>query len=562
MRYIEGISRQQLILFPEKLDDMMSDDNPVRFIDEFINQLDLHRLGFTNTGYYLAPGAPAYSAEALLKLYVFGYFKKIRSSRKLMEMARTNIEAMWLLERLMPDFRTIADFRKNNIDAIKKVFKAFVRMCAELGIYSKEVGVQDGSKFKANNSKDNNVTESKLKKKLEIAEEKICKYLEEMDKLDKEESDSQKYTKEELEKKMQMLSDRKDYYNDLLDQMKEEGVTQISFTDPDSRLMKTANGGFEVSYNVQIVADPVSHMVGAVEVTNNCNDIGLLSSVTEDLKDTLEVPVMEVVADKGYEQKEDMLECLMNGTIPHVPSKADGDSYELELDYKEAEITEELLASKNSDDIKTCLEAGALPDVYKDKGIEISVHEKDVTSSFTLTEDGAAVICPNGSTLNKAPTINSRGKTRFTNRSACRDCSDKCTTSKFKQVDMNEGQTVLHLKRRHKPDNKIVKKVKIKLTPDMEKISNRKTVVEHPFGTVKHWNDGAHALLTGKRKVGADLSLAFLGYNIKRAINMVGVQELIERMRELIGDISCYFGYFAKSIEKSVSKSIYSSSAA
>jgi transposase len=383
-----------------------------------------------------------------------------------------------------------------------------------------------------------------------------------MDKLDKEESASQKYTKEELEKKMQMLSDRKDYYNDLLDQMKEEGVTQISFTDPDSRLMKTANGGFEVSYNVQIVADPVSHMVGAVEVTNNCNDIGLLSSVTEDLKDTLEVPVMEVVADKGYEQKEDMLECLMNGTIPHVPSKADGDSYELELDYKEAEITEELLASKNSDDIKTCLEAGALPDVYKDKGIEISVHEKDVTSSFTLTEDGAAVICPNGSTLNKAPTINSRGKTRFTNRSACRDCSDKCTTSKFKQVDMNEGQTVLHLKRRHKPDNKIVKKVKIKLTPDMEKISNRKTVVEHPFGTVKHWNDGAHALLTGKRKVGADLSLAFLGYNIKRAINMVGVQELIERMRELIGDISCYFGYFAKFIEKSVSKSIYSSSAA
>jgi len=563
MQYIVGENRWQMVLFPEKLDDLVSEDNPVRVIDEFVNQLDLMALGFGSAVLVKsAAGRPSYSPECLLKLYIFGCFKKVRSSRKLMEMCRTNIEMMWLLGRLMPDFRTISDFRKDNKSAIKKVFKAFVKMCVELGLYNTDVGVQDGSKFSAMNSKDNNETVTKLEKKLDIAEKEIAKYLEELDKNDKDESDAQGYTKEEIEKIIEKLRARKDKYNGCLDEMKEAGATQISFTDPDSRLMKTADGGFDVSYNVQIVVDPESHMIGAFEVTNQCNDMGQLSPVTEGFKEDLGIEVMDAVADKGYLDKADMLECLMNGTVPHVPSKSGEESYEFEVDHKEAEITEELLSSTKPEDIRTCLEAGALPDAYKDKGIEVSVHEVEQVisdeeypkESFTLNEEGTAVVCPNGSELGKVARLHNKGKARFTSRSACKKCEDKCTASAFKQVDLKDGQTVLIIKK-----TRTAKKVKIKLTPDKKKIRIRKCVVEHPFGTTKQWCDGRYTLLTGKEKVTADMALLFLQYNIKRAINMVGTQELIKKMRGLAGDLMCFFSRIFQNLKKTFAISIYSS---
>jgi len=470
-----------------------------------------------------------------------------------MELSRTNIEAMWLLERLMPDFRTISDFRKDNVRALKKVFKAFIRMCIELEIYSTEIGVQDGSKFRADNSKDNNVTENKLQKKIELAEKKLNEYLEELDKFDKEESDSPKYTKEEIEAKIEKLKDRKEYYDDLQDKMKRDGVTQISFIDPESRLMKTSNGGFDVSYNVQIVVDPVSHMVGFVEVTNQCNDLGQLSPVMIEAKEDLGIEIVEAVADKGYQDHADLLECLKNGIIPHVPMKSGEESYEFELDYKEATITEELINSTKPEDIQTCLEAGVVPNVYEDKGIEVSVHEAEQhstdeaepQSSFTLNEEATAVICPNGSKLNKVARLRNKLRTRYASRSACGKCEEKCTTSTFKQVDLKDGQTVSRITK-YRP----VKKVKIKLTMDMGKIRNRKCVVEHPFGTVKHWCDGSYTLLRGKEKVSADVSLMFLAYNLKRAINIMGVQEIIEKMRAMDKDIFAYFLYFVRFTQK------------
>jgi transposase len=393
------------------------------------------------------------------------------------------------------------------------------------------------------NAKDNNVTESKIAKKLEIAEEQINKYLEEMDKNDSEESDTPKYTKEEIATKIEMLKARKKRYGDLLDEMKEKGLSQISFTDPEAKLMKVANGGFDVCYNVQILVDPESHMVGTVMVTNQCNDVGLLAPVTEKAKEELEIVTMEVTADKGYEDNADMRECLMNGTIPNVPSKSGENSYEFDLEYKEAAVTEEMLESSRPEDIKTCLEAGAVPNIYKDKGIEASVVEVNENvcgersqSSFTLNSEGTAVICPNGSMLGKVAVFHDKGKTRFTSRSACAQCKEKCTDSKFKQVDLKDGQTVLYAIERQ-----TVKKVRIKLTPNIERIRNRKCVVEHPFGTVKRWSDGSYTLLSGKEKVGADMSLLFLGYNIKRAINMVGAQKLIEKMRRMMGG---FFGFF------------------
>jgi transposase len=527
-----------MVLYPEKLDDLVTEENPVRVIDEFVNLLDLKQLGFESGGQRKTEaGRPRYTAESLLKVYVYGYFKKVRSSRRLMDMCATNIEAMWLTGRQTPDFRTIADFRKDNTGGLKKVFTAFTRICAELGLYHREAGVQDGSKFRAVNSKDRNVTEAKLAKKMEIAEEKIAKYLEEMDKNDSGESSGPAYTKEEIAAKIEMLRERKERYGNLLEEMKEKGLAQVSFTDSESKLMKMANGGFNVSYNVQIIVDPESHMVGTVMVTDQCNDMGLLSPVTEKAKVELGAETMDATADKGYEDKDDMLECLMNGTMPHVPSKSGAASYEFEVEYKEAAVTEEMLGSTSPEDIKACLEAGALPGIYKGKGIEVSVAgvEESVCDersrrSFTLNSEGTAVICPNGSELGKVAVLHNKGKTRFVCKSACAQCPEKCTDSKFKQVDLKDGQTVLYA-----TESRTVKKVRIKLTPDRAKIRNRKCVVEHPFGTVKRWTDGSYTLLKGKEKVGADMSLLFLGYNLKRAINMVGARKLTEQMRGMMG---------------------------
>jgi transposase len=544
MRYVEGLNREQIVLFLEKLDDLVTDDNPVRVIDEFVNLLDLEQLGFDSAYRRKSDaGRPRYSPETLLKLYVYGYFKKVRSSRKLMELCATNTEAMWLTGRLTPDFRTISDFRKDNKDAIKKVFTAFVKVCIELGLYHRDAGVQDGSKFRAVNSKDNNVTEAKIAKKLEIAEEKINKYLEELERSDNEESGAPTYTKEEIAAKIEKLRARKERYGNLLDEMKEKDLSQMSFTDPESKLMKTANGGFDVCYNVQIMVDPESHMVGTVMVTNQCNDMGLLTPVTKKAKEELEIATIDVTADKGYEDKADMLECLLNGTVPNVPSKSGETFYEFDLEYKEAAVTEEMRGSSDPEDIKACLEAGTVPDIYKDKGIEVSVVEvkenvcdEHSRMSFTLNSEGTAVICPNGSALGKVAVLHNKGKTRFACKSACAQCPEKCTESKFKQVDLKDGQTVLYaIKRR------TVKKVRIKLTPDAEKIRNRKCVVEHPFGTIKRWTDGSYTLLSGIEKVGTDMSLLFLGYNIKRAISMVGVRELVEKMRGTAALFTAFF---------------------
>ena len=552
MKYIRGEDRQQMILYPERLDDLVSDDNPVRIIDAFVDNLDLQVLGFKFSSIIESgAGHPCYPPWDMLKLYLYGYFNKVRSSRRLQWLCETNTDVMWLTGRMTPDFRTISDFRKDHVEQIKQVFRIFTKLCTELGLYNKEIGVQDGSKFRAANAKDNNLTESKLNKKLELIEEKIAKYLEELDKSDAEEGDPQTYTKEEIEEMLREVMERKDFYEDLQKKMKEESIRQVSFTDPDSRLMKSANGGFDVSYNVQIIVDPQSHMIGEFEVTNNGNDMGQLSPLTEQLKDSLDIDILEAVADKGYDDKADMLNCLMNGTIPHVIPRYGEDSHEFVLDYKACEITEDKISSTSPDDIKDCLEAGVLPNAYKDKGIEISVFEierlgtdaSDSESCFTLNDEGTAVICPKGSELSKVATLRGKGKTRFASRSVCRKCNEKCTTSTHKQVDLKDGQTVMPLRK-----TKVVKKVKIVLKPDKDKTWNRKCIVEHPFGTIKRWLDGSYTSLIGVEKVGADFALLFLSYNMKRAISMIGVPALIEGIREVMGKVMTDYSRFLRTI--------------
>jgi transposase len=527
--YIIGNNRNQMTLFPETIEEYISENNPVRVIDAFVENINLVEAEFNNTT-PSKEGRPRYSPKTLLKLYIYGYFNKIRTSRKLMAECERNIEVMWLLGKLTPDFRTIADFRKDNAKALKKTFRAFVKMCMELDLYTKELVAIDGSKFRAVNSKDNNVTLSKLEDKIKRIEENINEYLQELDKYDKNEIDTKELTKEELQQKLDILKQRKDIYDGYLKDMKENKETQISFVDPESRLMRTHSGGFDVSYNVQTAVDAGNHMIVDFEVTNNCNDSGLLCDGAKRVKEILETDVLEVAADNGYESTEDMLKCLKAGVMPNVALKNGAKEHEITLDYKEADITVEMLDSMDPEDIQRCLEAGVLPTVYADKDIKIEIIEevKNGPSEkyFILSDDGKSVICPEGNTLNKSAELKNKPATRFVSRSACSSCKNKCTTSKFKQVDLKDGQKVLYLK-----ESSFVKRtVKIKLKPDKEKIKKRKCIVEHPFGTVKRWCDASYVLMKSKAKATGDLALSFLAYNMKRAIKIVGVTKLIEQM--------------------------------
>jgi len=530
MGHIIGKDRYQFTLFPETLDEYISEDNPVRVIDAFIKQLDLIEAGFINV-IPAREGRPSYGPNCLLKLYLYGYFNKIRSSRKLMHECRRNVEVMWLIGKLDPDFRTISDFRKNNAKALKRVFRAFVKVCVELGLYTRELVAIDGSKFRAANSKDNNITVSKLEDRLKRIEKNITEYLEELDRNDQNEVDTKELTKEELQQKIEVLRQRQEKYNEYIKEMKESNETQKSFVDPESRLMKTHNGGFDVCYNVQTAVDAGSHMVVDFDVTNNCNDMGLLYEGAKRAKEALEEEILEVVADNGYEGKEDMLECLKSGIIPHVALKDGVAEQEIVIDYNESVITDETLHSSEPEDIQKCLEAGVLPAVYMNKNIEIEVVEQKKVGPgekcFTRSEDGKTVICPEGRTLNKAADLKNKSKIRYTSRSACSHCLNKCTTSEFKQVDLKGGQNILFIN----SPNVIERKVKIRIKPDKEKIKTRKMVVEHPFGTVKRWCDASYVLMKGRVKATADLSLSFLAYNMKRAIRMVGVSELVAVMR-------------------------------
>lgn len=525
MGYIKGSDRSQITFFPESLDEYVSENNSVRVIDAFVDSIDLIKAGFINA-IPAKEGRPGYDPRHLLKLYIYGYFNKIRSSRKLMTECTRNVEVMWLLDKLSPDFRTIADFRKDNAKALKNVFRAFVKVCMDLNLYKKELVAIDGSKFRAVNSKDKNFTVSKLEKKLKRIEKNIDEYLVQLDEYDSTEERSEDITKEELHEKIETLKQRQETYNEYLKEMKENNETQKSLTDPESKLMRTHSGGFDVCYNVQTAVDDGHHMIADFEVTSNCNDIGLLHTVAQNTKEVLETEILEIVADKGYESNEDMLECLKKGIIPNVALKDDATESEISLAYEELEIDSTLLESAKPEDIQKCLKAGVLPTVYLEKNIEVEVVKKVVSGSsdkcFNLNEDGNSVTCPEGKILNKSAYLKNKKSTRFVNRLACSKCTNKCTKSKFKQVDLRDGQSILYLK----SDN-LIKIVVIKIKPDKEKVKKRKSIVEHPFGTIKRWCDGSYLLMKGKLKATADLSLSFLAYNMKRAINVIGIERLM-----------------------------------
>lgn len=557
MAYKKGEDRRQVILFPDCIDDYVEQDAPARLFDVFVGQLEMGGLGFIRST-PRETGAPGYDPRDLLKLYIYGYFYQVRSSRRLARECRCNIEVMWLLGKLTPDFRTISDFRKDNRVAIAKVYKEFNRFCMRLRLLSKSYISIDGSKFKAVNAKDNNFTMSKLDDRIKRLDEHIALYMDELDSHDDEEERT--ISEGETRRKLEACERRKERYEGYRDQLETSGESQLSLTDPDSRLMK-ANEGFCVGYNVQTAVDAGSHMIAGYQVTNSATDHGLLTGVASEVKADYGVGTLEATADKGYESPKDHAEALAGGIVPNVIRRDGGDTEVVSFNYKESDITGGRKASVREEDLRACLEAGVIPDVYEGILTDATVTEvrggglSSVDSAVASMTEGEMrakalegffvrdagrnlVYCPQGETL-RVKSVKSNGRVYYCNKLACGRCKCRCTAQKFKEADFSKDQLIKasgfkgqSLPKgdgggRAKPPTAVRRVAQYVLHLDRRKMEDRKCLSEHPFGTIKRALGQYYFLLKGFEKVSAEMGLFCLSYNIRRAITLKGVPALI-----------------------------------
>ena len=317
--HVTGNHRKQTVLFPDMLDDYIDKENPVRFIDAFVESLKMEKLCFKHS-IPSDTGRPSYDPSDLLKLYVYGYLNQIRSRRKLERECHRNVEVMWLMKKLAPDHKTIADFRKNNVDCIKPVFKEFVYLCRNLDLYGAQLVAIDGTKFKAVNSRSNNLNEKTVALRLKQTEEKIAEYLKEMDQNDTSDSDEDEKIKVDgLNEKIGKLEEEKQRYKQVQNQMKATGQKEISLTDPDSRLMRVDSQRLEVSYNIQTSVDAKQHLIVDYDVINNSTDHHQLARDAEAAKQTLGVDRLDIVSDKGFYVEKDVFDCENNGVTVFMP---------------------------------------------------------------------------------------------------------------------------------------------------------------------------------------------------------------------------------------------------
>ena len=562
MSYIQGVSRKQAVLFPDTVDDYIEEDDPARLMDLFIDRLDLQKMGFVRSE-PKAEGRPGYSPRDLLKLYVYGYYYGVRSSRKLERECKVNIQVMWLLGKLQPDFRTISDFRKLNIDPIKAVFSEFNRFCLEMKLFSKSFISIDGSKFKAVNAKDRNFTLNKLDDGIKRLDAHIAEYLSELDAMDKEDS-SRVLSREDLEHKLEVAKERKEKYEGYRSQIEESGEKQISLTDPDARLMKQ-NEGFGVCFNTQVAVDAGSHMIAGFKVTNNATDHGQITELATNVKEDFGCDILETTADKGYEEPDDMADALASGVVPNVILSEGGNTKNVYFPYNEADITDEQRASRKPEDLRTCLEAGVIPDAYKGILTDATIVERTGYEGSTDIAPGEVlkmtmeqmvakasegyfirdpernlVVCPMGQIL-RPKSVKRDGQIRYCNKLACSKCQHKCTDAKFKEADFSKDTLVRIAVKVIKSENaekisrtkrnKVVyKKARYTLHLDENKMNQRKNLSEHPFGTIKRTMGDYYFLLKTKTKVEAEMALFLLSYNLRRAINMAGVAKMMEAL--------------------------------
>jgi transposase len=469
--FIEGEDRNQAILFPERLDDYVAEDNPVRVIDVFIDDVDISGLGFKSEP--AATGRPGYHPKMMLKLYVYGYLNRVQSSRRLEREAQRNVELMWLTGRLAPDFKTIADFRKDNGEAIRLVCREFVMLCRKLDLLSDRLVAIDGSKFKAVNSRDRNFTRAKMQRRLEGVESSIGRYLAELAEAD--ESEPAADDAETLKEKVAKLREELKRLKKLEVRMLEAPDQQLSLTDPDARSMNSRGTGV-VGYNVQSAVDGKNHLIVTHEVSNIGSDRGQLSTMAKEAKTVLGAKKLKVVADKGYYNGEELRDCERAGIVAYVPKPK---------------------TSPN-----------------KAKGLFDR-------SKFKYIKKADEYECPAGARLTHRVTSTERGKTiRRYWTSACSSCALKaqCTTGAERRVSRWEHEDVL---------DRAEKRLKRKPTVMLA----RRSLVEHPFGTLKSWTSSTHLLTRTLPRVRTEMSLQVLAYNMKRAIKLVGTQKIVATIR-------------------------------
>jgi len=476
MEHIQGSDREQLTLFPEALDDYIARDNPVRFLDVFIDSLDLKRLGFKHF-VLKETGRPPYHPADLLKLYVYGYLNRIRSSRQLEREAGRNLELMWLLKRLTPDFKTIADFRRDNRQAIRQVCRQFTVFCRQLDLFGGELVAIDGSKFKAQNAKGRNVTQAKLTRQLKELDKKIDQYLRELDQADEQEKDTpDKPNADQLREKIEAMKRRQAELREKQQQMKDSGRSQISLTDPDSRSMPVGGGEASlVGYNVQLSVDAKHKLILHHAVTNAVTDFGLLSGMAKSSRHALAVEHLDVVTDMGYYDGQQVKECLEAGITPYIPRA------NTSANRKRGLFTKRDFVYDAEHDGYRCPAGQAL------------------TYRFTTLEQGRQI-------------------RTYANPAACRACALRvqCTRNRG-------GRRITRW-----ADEHLLETMQARVQAEPEKVSLRKQLAEHPFGTIKHsWNQG-YFLMRGLEKVRAEMALTVMAYNLKRAIKILGVPRMIQ----------------------------------
>jgi transposase/macrodomain Ter protein organizer (MatP/YcbG family) len=476
-RFIEGVDRNQTTLFPERLEDWVGEDNAVRVIDVFVDELDLGALGFDRV-VPLWTGRPAYHPSALLKLYIYGYLNRVQSSRRLEREAGRNVEVMWLTGRLVPDHKTIADFRKDYGKPIRKVCAEFVSICRGLDLFAHGCVAIDGAKFKAVNARDRNFTKAKMKRRLEQIEESVTRYLHQLDSADRQEASLARQTKiERLTDKIAKLKQEMQRLKALEVEMLASPDQQLSLSDPDARSMATSGRGSGiVGYNVQIAVDTKHHLIPTHEVVNEGTDRAQLSPMSKKTKEDLGTETLDAVADRGYFDSQQILACSQAGITVTLPKPQT---------------------------------SGA-----RTKG-------RFVRQDFRYVAAEDVYICPAGKRLSYRYTNVEDGRTLrryWTN--ACQDCAIKhlCTTGKERRIARWQHEHLLE-------------EVERRLDENPDKMRTRRQTAEHPFGTLKSWMGYTHFQMKTLENVRTEMALHVLAYNIKRVMAIIGIGPLMAAIK-------------------------------
>lgn len=477
-RFVEGADRSQLTLLPDCLEDWVNENNAVHVIDAFIEALDLRGLGFERT-MAKETGRPSYHPSVLLKLYIYGYLNRVQSSRRLEREAGRNVEVMWLIGRLAPDHKTIADFRKDNGAAIRKVCARFVALCRQMGLLQLASVAIDGSKFKAVNTRDNNFTPAKMTKRIAQIEESVARYLSQLDAADRQEPSPEiELRTTQIKEKLVRLKQEMARLREIDAQMRKTPDGQISLTDPDARSMAVGGRGSGlVGYNVQAAVDTEHHLIVAHDVTNIGNDRSQLGRMAEQAKEALGTDELEAIADRGYFNGGEIKACEDAGVAVILPkpltsgAKAEGRFGKQDFSYLPDE------------------------DVYRCPAGQL------LTYRFTAVENGMAL-------------------RRYWSTAACQACGIKaqCTTSKERRITRWEHEH-------------IIERVQRRLDARPEAMKTRRATVEHPFGTLKARMGATHFLMRRLPNVATEMALHILAYNLTRVMNILGKQQMIEALR-------------------------------